>query len=129
MVAARAADVRLHNLGFGGSAMVDPFTARVIRDTPADVISVKLGINVVNGDVMRRRAFEPAVHGFLDTIRDGHPSTPVLLVSPIHCAIHEHAPGPGRVDPDSLGTSQVRFTASGSPTDVAGGTTRPRDDP
>jgi hypothetical protein len=35
----------------------------VIRDTPADVISVKLGINLVNLDVMRMRAFESAVHG------------------------------------------------------------------
>ena len=50
----------------------------MIRDTSADLISVKIGINVVNGDVMRLRAFVPAVHGFLDTIRDGHPDTPVL---------------------------------------------------
>jgi hypothetical protein len=35
---------------------VDQFTARVIRDSPADVISVKLGINVVNLDAMRLRA-------------------------------------------------------------------------
>lgn len=67
----------------------------MIRDTPADVISVKLGINVVNLDLMRRRAFAPAVDGFLDTIRDGHPRTPLILVSPIFCGIHEHTPGPG----------------------------------
>jgi hypothetical protein len=120
-VAARRAGVRLHNLGFGGSAMVDPFLARMMRDTPADLISVKLGINVVNGDVMRRRAFEPAVHGFLDTVRDGHPDTPLVLVSPIFCGIHEHAPGPGIVDPASLGTDQVRFGAADGPTDVARG--------
>ncbi|MDA8437794.1 MAG: lipase, partial [Propionibacterium sp.] len=52
-----------------------PFSHGSIRDTPADVISVKLGINVVNLDAMRLRAFVPAVHGFLDTIRDGHPTT------------------------------------------------------
>ena len=45
-----------------------------MRDTPADLISVKLGINLVNTDLMRLRAFGPAVHGFLDTIRDGHPT-------------------------------------------------------
>lgn len=76
VVAARHAGVRLRNLGFGGSALIDPFLARVIRDTPADLISVKLGINVVNLDAMRLRSFVPAVHGFLDTIRDGHPTTP-----------------------------------------------------
>jgi hypothetical protein len=84
-LAAAAGGVELVNLGFGGSAMVDQFTARALRDTPADLISVKLGINVVNGDVMRLRAFGSAVHGFLDTVRDGHPDTPLLVVSPLLC--------------------------------------------
>ena len=35
-VASRRAGAELRNLGFGGSAMVDPFVARVIRDAPAD---------------------------------------------------------------------------------------------
>ncbi|RFA10354.1 lipase [Subtercola boreus] len=120
-VAARRGGVDLLNLGFGGSALVDPFMARVMRDTPADVISVKLGINVVNFDAMRLRAFVPAVHGFLDTIRDGHPTTPLVLVSPIFCGIHEHTAGPGAIDPSSLGTDQVRFLAKGVPGDEAEG--------
>ncbi|WP_062516391.1 SGNH/GDSL hydrolase family protein [Demequina gelatinilytica] len=120
-VAARAAGLDLRNLGFGGAAMVDAAVARVIRDSPADVISVKLGINVVNADAMRMRAFVPAVHGFLDTIRDGHPDTPLLLVTPLHCGIHERTPGPGAFDPRSLGTEQVRFIATGDPADVAQG--------
>ena len=86
--------MELINLGFGGSALLDPFTARAIRDTPADLISVKIGINLVNTDLMRLRAFAPAVHGFLDTIREGHPTTPLLVVSPILCPIHEDTPGP-----------------------------------
>ncbi len=76
VVAARLAGVELMNLGYGGSALLDPFTARIIRDTPADLISIKIGINLVNADLMRLRAFVPAMHGFLDTIRDGHPATP-----------------------------------------------------
>ncbi len=66
-VAARRGGVELINLGFGGSALLDPFTARTMRDTPADLISVKIGINLVNADLMRLRAFGPAVHGFLAT--------------------------------------------------------------
>ncbi|BCY11495.1 GDSL-type esterase/lipase family protein [Actinoplanes sp. L3-i22] len=112
-VAARRGGVDLRNLGLGGSALVDPFTARVIRDAPADLISVKFGINVVNLDGMRLRTFVPAVHGFLDTIRDGHPRTPLMLISSIFCGIHEDTPGPGAIDPASLGTDQVRFTATG----------------
>ncbi|WP_166975188.1 GDSL-type esterase/lipase family protein [Brevibacterium atlanticum] len=117
-VAARRAGVSLHNLGFGGSAMVDPFMARLMRDTPADLISVKLGINVVNLDGMRRRIFVPAVHGFLDTIRDGHPETPVLVTSPTHCRIHEDTPGPGGVDPESITEGAMRFIATGTKGDT-----------
>ncbi len=112
-VAARRGHVDLQSLGFGGSALVDPFIARVIRDAPADLISVKLGINIVNLDSMRLRSLVPAVHGFLDTIREGHPHTPLIVISPIFCGIHESTPGPGAVDPQSLGTGAVRFIATG----------------
>jgi hypothetical protein len=112
-VAALRGRVDLRNLGLGGGALVDPFIARVIRDAPADLISVKLGINVVNLDGMRRRTFEPAVHGFLDTIRDGHPDTPLVLISPVFCGIHEDTPGPGAVDPSSFGSGRLTFTATG----------------
>ncbi|QNQ12155.1 lipase [Sphingomonas alpina] len=118
VIAATLAGVELVNLGFGGGALLDPFVARVMRDTPADLISVKIGINLVNADLMRLRAFGPAVHGFLDRIRDGHPVTPLLVVSPILCPIHEDTPGP--VAPD-FAEGQLRFRATGDPADVASG--------
>ncbi|MFN6547235.1 GDSL-type esterase/lipase family protein [Mycolicibacterium nivoides] len=120
-IAASRGGVELINLGMGGSALLDPFTARALRDTPADLISVKIGINVVNTDVMRMRAFGPAVHGFLDTIREGHPSTPLLVVSPIHCPIHEDTPGPGSFDLEALGRGELRFVATGDPVECAAG--------
>jgi len=70
---------------------------------------------------MRRRAFGPAVHGFLDTIREGHPTTPLLVVSPVLCPIHEDTPGPGTFDVDALGDGEVRFLATGDAADVAAG--------
>jgi hypothetical protein len=115
--AALTAVVELVNLGFGGSALLDPFTARAIRDTPAGLISVKIGINLVNTDLMRLRAFGPAVHGFLDTIRDNHPDTPLLVVSPLFCPIHEHTPGPAAPDLSALGEGRLSFVAAGDPTD------------
>ncbi|MGW3078336.1 GDSL-type esterase/lipase family protein [Kitasatospora sp. NPDC001132] len=115
---ANGAGLDLVNLGFGGGALLDPFTARAIRDTPADLISLKLGINVVNADVMRLRAFTPAVHGFLDTVREGHPTTPLLVVSPLLCPLHETVPGP--LVPDFSGGT-LRFRAMGDPADVAAG--------
>lgn len=117
-LAASRGGVELVNLGFGGSALLDPFTARTMRDIPADVISVKLGINLVNADLMRLRAFGPAVHGFLDTLREGHPTTPLLVVSPIYCGIHEDTPGPSAPD---VSSGRMRFRAMGDPAERASG--------
>ncbi len=116
-VAAALAGLNLVNLGFSGGALLDPFTARAIRDQHADVVSVKLGINLVNADLLRQRAFGPAVHGFLDTIRDGHPDIPLIVVSPLYCPIHEITPGPGAFDTDMLAKGSLRFIATGDPAD------------
>lgn len=120
-LAAAAGEVELANLGFGGAALLDPFTARTIRDTPADLISLKIGINLVNTDLMRLRAFTPAVHGFLDTIREGHPETPLLVVSPILCPIQEDTPGPGAIDLEAMAAGKVQFRATGDPAESAAG--------
>ena len=120
-LAASLGGVELINLGLGGGALLDPFTARTLRDTPADLISVKLGINVVNADLMRLRAFGPAVHGFLDTIREGHPTAPLLVVSPLLCPIHEDTPGPSGPDFSDVAEGRLRFRAMGDPEERAAG--------
>ncbi len=120
-VAAAAGGVDLINLGFGGSALLDPFIARVVRDTPADLISFEIGINLVNTDLMRRRALGPAVHGLLDTVRDGHPDVPLLVISPLLSPGHERTPGPTAVDPAAMARGEVRFVATGDPAEVPAG--------
>jgi lysophospholipase L1-like esterase len=117
-VAARLAGVELTNLGLGTNALLDPFVARAIRDADADLISLKIGANLVTSDLMRLRAFGPAVHGFLDTIRDGHPDTPLLVVSPILSPIIENVPGPTVPDFDA---TTLRFRTLGTPDDLATG--------
>ena len=82
-VAARAGDVELMQFGLAGQCHLDQFVARTIAAQPVDLISLKVGINVVNADSLKDRTFGPALHGFLDTLRDAHPLTPILVVSPI----------------------------------------------
>lgn len=93
-VAARQAGMSLTSLGFGGQCHLDQFVARTMRDAPADIVTVKAGINIVNMDSMRERVFVPALHGFLDTLRERKPDTPVAVISPIHCPSAETRPGP-----------------------------------
>jgi hypothetical protein len=93
-VAARRAGVDLLSLGFAGQCHLDGFVARTLAALDVDLISAKVGINVVNADSLKERTFVPALHAFLDTIRERKPTTPILLVSPIVCPVAEDHPGP-----------------------------------
>ncbi|MFE7560112.1 GDSL-type esterase/lipase family protein [Kitasatospora sp. NPDC057500] len=115
VVAAALGGAEVTNLSQPGNDMLDPYVARTIRDLPADLISLKTGINIVARAAFRLRTFGPAVHGYLDTIRDGHPDTPLLVISPVSCPALEARPGPTGVDRDG------RITALGDPADLAGG--------
>ena len=92
--ASKLLGLNLTSYGFGGQCHLDGFVARSIANTPADFISLKLGINVVNADTLRERTFIPAVHNFLDIIREKQPNVPILIISPIWCPFHETTPGP-----------------------------------
>ena len=102
VAAARELGLEIYNLGMGGCANLEQFSARTIRDLPAELISLKLGINVVNGANLTSRTFGPAAHGFIDTIRDKHLTTPILVMSPVCCPAHENNPGPSEAGPDGM---------------------------
>ncbi|CAN3978094.1 hypothetical protein KPATCC21470_0717 [Kitasatospora purpeofusca] len=113
VVAASLGGAEVTNLSQPGNDMLDPYVARTIRDLPADLISLETGVNIVARATFRLRTFGPAVHGFLDTIRDGHPDTPLLVVSPVSCPALDECPGPTSVGRDG------RITALGDPAEVA----------
>ena len=107
-VAARSAGLSLMSFGVGGQCHLDQFMARTIREQDADFISMKIGINIINLDSMKERVFTPAMHGFLDTIREKKPLTPILVISPIYCPSAETRPGP--TIPDGSGKFQTNET-------------------
>ncbi|NYE21590.1 SGNH/GDSL hydrolase family protein [Microbacterium immunditiarum] len=80
-------------LGFAGQCHLDPMVARVIRDRSADFIVLCIGINIYGDGSFTRRSFAPAIQGFLATVRDGHPTTPILVMSPIHSPSRETVAG------------------------------------
>lgn len=114
-IVARSTGAHLTSLGFGGEAMLDQFVARTLRDSDADRISLAVGINVQNGATMTARTFAPALHGFLDTIREGKPDVPLLVVSPILFPDGEERPGPLVFD------EAGRAIPTGDPATVASG--------
>jgi hypothetical protein len=90
--AARSRGLNLTCLGYGGQCHIDPMVARMIRDLPADIISLKLGINVQGGSTLNARTFKPAIIGMVQIIREKHPTTPIALVSPIISPPRESTP-------------------------------------
>jgi len=95
-VVARAKGLNLTSLGFGGQCHADPMIARLIRDLPADFISLKLGINIYGNGSLNARSFLPAVLGTIATVREGHPDIPLVVCSPIWSPPRESTPN--RVD-------------------------------
>lgn len=120
--AAAALGARGVNLGFGGNAMLDSMTARSIAAVPADIITLKFGINIAGADAMRRRTFSPALHGFLDLVREGHPDTPVVLITAIGCPALEHTPGPAVAGADGRIAGTPRDVVPGDGTLTVAGT-------
>jgi hypothetical protein len=79
-------------MGFAGECHLDPIAARTIRDTPARLISLCLGINIYGGATFSGRTLPGQVESFLHTVRDGHPHTPIVLITPLVAPEHEGKP-------------------------------------
>lgn len=106
VLAAGLNDLEVTNLGFAGQCMLDPYVAKAIAASDADVITLSVGVNITGARAMNQRTFTPALHGFLDVIRERHPDTPIVLVSSIYWPDSDDVPGP----------SDVRFHDDGSVT-------------
>ncbi|MFT8705094.1 GDSL-type esterase/lipase family protein [Bifidobacterium aquikefiricola] len=105
MQVAQRLHLDLTDLSLSGNAQLDQAAARSIASHPADVITCAIGINIVNADSMRERSFIPALHGFLDTIRERQKHTPLIVITACTCPIQENAPGPIIIQSD--GTYRV----------------------
>lgn len=90
-IVARERGLNLTSMGFGGQCCLDPMVGLVIRDQPADVITLKLGINCIGG-ALSARTFAGSVLGLVAIIREKHATTPIGLVSPIGYPPHETEP-------------------------------------
>ncbi|MGG3312300.1 SGNH/GDSL hydrolase family protein [Paenibacillus lautus] len=88
-IAAEAAGFSLTNLGFSGNCHMEPMIGRLIRDLTADFISICAGVNIYGGGTLSPRMFKPLLIGLLETIRDKHRDTPLLVISPIYGTLRE----------------------------------------
>ncbi len=94
-VACALGDARLVNMGWAGSCLLSGLAARAIRDLPADMIVLKLGINVHGEGMLKERTFLDSAHAMISIIREKHPTTPIVVISPIFSASREEAGSAG----------------------------------
>jgi lysophospholipase L1-like esterase len=91
-VVAREMGLDLTNFGFGGQCHLDALVARNIRDREVDFVSLCLGINIYGVGSLSVRTFRPSAIGFIEIIREKHPLTPLVVMSPIICPDRETTP-------------------------------------
>ena len=63
--------------------------ARMMRDMPADFLSMKVGINIYGSGSLSERTFQSAIIGFVQIVREKHPETPFVVISPIFSSFRE----------------------------------------
>lgn len=91
-IVARERGLNLTCLGYGGQCHLDVLVARMIRDLPADYISICAGINIYGQASLNERSFVPALIGSVCVIREKHPRVPIALISPIFSCHRETEP-------------------------------------
>lgn len=83
-IVARKRKLHLTCLGYSAQCHLEPMVARMIRDLPADFVSLCLGINVMGGATLSPRTFRWAAIGMVKIIREKHPEIPIVVQSPIY---------------------------------------------
>ena len=99
---ARARGLRHTVLAFPGGCHLDPMLARLIRDLPAEYLSLEVALNALQQASLSPRTYAPALIGFVRTVRDGHPDAPIVVQSPIYVPQNDDPDGP-RAQPNALG--------------------------
>lgn len=91
-IVSRKENLHLTNLGFDSECKCDPMIGHMISDMPADYITLKIGINLVDGD-LNTRSFKPALIGLIESIRQNHKYIPLAVCSPIYTPLYDNIKG------------------------------------
>jgi len=83
VVAARRFGLDVVNLGYAGSARGEIPAAEMLGALEADAISITYGTNCWNRTPHGEALFAAQLDAFLEIVRQGHPTTPIVAVSPI----------------------------------------------
>jgi lysophospholipase L1-like esterase len=80
---ARRHRLDLVNLGYAGAARGEIASAEQIAALPADVISLSHGTNCWSRTPHSAAMVRAGLDAFVEIVRQGHPTTPIVVVSPV----------------------------------------------
>jgi lysophospholipase L1-like esterase len=104
-VVGREQGVDAVNLGYAGSARGEIPSAEELAELDADVITIGHGTNCWTRTPHSAELFTAGLRDFFTIVRQGHPDTPIVAVSPITRPDAEHTP-------NRLGTTLVDLRAA-----------------
>ncbi|MDQ1374284.1 MAG: hypothetical protein QOJ09_1622 [Actinomycetota bacterium] len=82
-VVGRVLSLNAINMGYAGAARGEIVSAEHIAELEADVITVAHGTNCWTRTPHTAAMVADGLRAFLDVVRQGHPDTPIVVVSPI----------------------------------------------
>ncbi len=91
-IAAREFRLDVVNLGYAGAARGEIVTAEQLAALDADVISLAYGTNCWTRIPHSAAQFRAGLEAFLAVVRQGHPTTPIVVASPVLRPDAEHTP-------------------------------------
>ncbi|MGA3147283.1 MAG: SGNH/GDSL hydrolase family protein [Acidimicrobiales bacterium] len=91
-IAARKSGLNLVNLGYGGAGRGEIVSAEHIGGLTAEIITIAYGESCWTRVPHSVGMVTEGFRGFLDVVRQGHPTTPVVIVSPVLRPDAEHVP-------------------------------------
>ena len=83
--AAHLAGVEPLNLGFRGWARGEPAAAHMLAAMDFDILSILMGVNVRVSSWLDVTAWREVFRNFIEIVRFGHPTTPILVISILSC--------------------------------------------
>jgi lysophospholipase L1-like esterase len=91
-VAAREQALDVVNLGYAGAARGEIASAEELAQLPAELIAISHGTNCWSRTPHSLGAFREGLRAFLEVVRQGHPATPLVALSPLLRADAEEKP-------------------------------------
>jgi lysophospholipase L1-like esterase len=82
-IAARKAGLDLVNLGYAAAGRGELVSAEHIAGLRADIITIAYGASCWSRIPHSAGMVAEGFHGFLDVVRQGHPTAPIVVISPI----------------------------------------------